>query len=81
MSERVSEPKLRSVFSRVFGIAVENLPRTIDTEAIASWDSLAHLSLIEQLEHEFRVTLTQAEAVTMLTESDIGRVLAKKLQK
>jgi acyl carrier protein len=81
VSNRTFEPKLRTVFSQVFGIPVDKLPQAIDIDTIAGWDSLVHLSLIEQLEHEFDVTLSQAEVVSMLSESDIVRVLAKKLQK
>ena len=77
----VSKSSLRAVFSRVFGIPDKDLPEIIDTETIATWDSLAHLSLVEEIERVFEVTLAQSEAVTMLSEADIVRVLEKKLQK
>jgi acyl carrier protein len=73
-----TDPKLRALFARVFRIPAENLPASIDTESVASWDSLTHLELIDQIEHEFGVELSQAEAVMMLSEAEIMRVLAGK---
>ena len=76
MSER--DPELRSIFARVFEIPVDKLPTMIDTESIATWDSLTHIALIEEIEREFGIELSQAEAVMMLSEADIIRVLAGK---
>jgi acyl carrier protein len=83
MSEQAESDRLRlrSVFSRVFQIPIASLPATIDTEAIAAWDSLAHLSLIEEIEQEFGIRFSQAEAITMFSEADIIRVLTGKAQK
>jgi acyl carrier protein len=80
MDSRVTLAGLRATLSRAFGIPVDKLPTMIDTETIAVWDSLVHLGLIEELEREYGVSISQAERVTMLSEAEIARVLAAKLK-
>ena len=79
MSDPAFQVRLRGIFSRVFGITLDRLPSTIDTETIAAWDSLAHLALIAELEKEFRTRFSTSESVNMLSESAIARALAMKL--
>ena len=80
MSDPAFERRLRSVFSRVFGIAIDQLPQTIDTETIQVWDSLVHLGLIAGLEKEFRVKISTSESISMLSEVEIRTALEQKLK-
>ena len=80
MDNRVTPAGLRATLSRAFGIPVDKLPTTIDTETITVWDSLVHLGLIEELEREYGVSISQSERVTMLSEAEIARLLARKLK-
>jgi acyl carrier protein len=80
MDDQVASARLRATLSRAFGIPVAKLPRTIDTETITVWDSLIHLGLIDELEREYGVSISHAEAVSMLSEEEIARVLAEKLK-
>lgn len=80
MGDEMAPARLRAALSRAFGIPVDKLPATIDTESITVWDSLVHLGLIEELEREYGVSISQPEAVTMLSEAEITRVLSGKLK-
>jgi acyl carrier protein len=80
MADQVVPARLRATLSRAFGIPVDKLPATIDTETISVWDSLVHLGLIEELQREYGVSISQPEAVMMLSEAEIARVLAGKLK-
>jgi acyl carrier protein len=80
MDDRVTAARLRATLSRTFGIPIDKLPATIDTESVTVWDSLVHLSLIEEIEREFGISISHAEAITMLSESEIALMLARKLK-
>jgi acyl carrier protein len=80
MDDRGTAARLRATLSRTFAIPIDKLPTTIDTESVTVWDSLVHLSLIEEIEREFSISISHAEAVTMLSESEIARMLARKLK-
>lgn len=48
-------PRLRQVFSAVFGIDGNLLTDADSPESIAEWDSLTHISLMLAIEAEFGV--------------------------
>lgn len=57
----------------VFGMAFEldSLDDDLSMETVEEWDSLAHMALIGELEHEFGVSIPTTIAAEL---TDVGRI-------
>ncbi len=71
--------KLNLVMARVFNLPVDQVSSQMSMENVGSWDSLAHVKLIYELEKEFAITLQPAEAISLLSYTDIESLLSKKI--
>ncbi len=63
------------IFSRVFAIPEESIVDTLALHDIPTWDSLAHMMLIVQLEETYKVQLTGDEIADMKTVGDARSAL------
>ena len=68
--------RLAGVFANVFGL--KSIDAKTSVETVEDWDSASHLTLILELEKEFRTPFTTDEAVEMTSVADIKTVLARK---
>ena len=69
--------KIQEVFSRVFSDCPKINPGT-KKEDIASWDSMAHLMLILELESEFKIKFSIEQIENLKSVEKIIEALDKK---
>lgn len=68
--------KLTEIFQRMFKIdAVSN---STSPENLEDWDSYAHIELILEIESEFGITISTAEAVELNSFEKISTYLTEK---
>jgi acyl carrier protein len=70
--------ELQKILAETFRIALEDLPEAPTADNTKGWDSLAHMTLIETLEHRFGVTINHEESVSLLSEQEIIDFLKAK---
>ncbi|WP_135081469.1 acyl carrier protein [Terasakiella sp. SH-1] len=56
-----------------------SLPTEISVETVETWDSLAHLNLIDLLEERFDISIENVIAPTLLNEKEIIQAIKKTL--
>lgn len=59
------------VLARVFNVPAQDLRDDSSPQTIASWDSLAHMMMIVELEREYAISVAPADA---LDASSVGAV-------
>jgi len=72
---------LRALMAGIFSISLSDMPSEATPDNTRGWDSLAHLQLIEALERRYDLSISHAEAVTLLSDADISVFIAKKASK
>lgn len=70
-SSRALREELRAVVAEVFNVNAGDLPDAPTPDNVRAWDSLGHMELIAALEARFGVSISLAESVNLLSESDI----------
>lgn len=73
------ETKVFSIFSDIMNVPVEDLVLTSNSDNIASWDSLSHVKLIMQVEHQFKISLLPEEAMEIFSVKDIINIISSKI--
>ncbi len=73
-----TEKRLKSVFSKLFGIKESEIDKDSSPDNIDSWDSLNHMNLIIAIEQEFNINFSMEEIVEMLNFELIVLILNKK---
>ena len=63
--------KLKTIFSRLFGVKEEEINNDSSPENIESWDSFNSLVLISELEKNFGLSFTTEEIVSVKNFGDI----------
>ena len=71
--------KLTKVFCDVFDTPSIVLTETTTSDDIEDWDSLAHLTLVAEIEGSFDTKFTIGEIAGIKTVGDILGLLAKKV--
>lgn len=71
------DEQLKSVMASVFGLDAKNINETSSAETIENWDSLQHIKLIVALEEEFGVELENEDITTMISFTEIKKVIHK----
>jgi acyl carrier protein len=61
---------VEEVFANVFQLDVLEVDDSLSRERIQQWDSMAHLTLITELERAFRVSISIADAIEL---TSVGR--------
>lgn len=77
-----SEKKLNAVFDRVFG-KEEAATMTDDSsmETVASWDSFTFITIIEEMEKEFGISISDEQALMLTSVRNIRSLLHEILTK
>ena len=71
--------RVRQVIATTFEVDPAALPPEAHADSVEEWDSLGHMQLIEALEEAFGIELDHADAVNLLSQSDIVSHLEGRL--
>ncbi len=74
------EDRVKQVLASVLDISAEEITDDTSTDTVASWDSMHAMQLFAVLEDEFEITLSDDEAMEMMSYGLIVRTLREKLQ-
>ncbi|MCI0680162.1 acyl carrier protein [bacterium] len=69
------EEQLRSILSKIFGVAKEDVTDETSPENVAEWDSFNGLLLVTELEKGFNVSFSIEEVVAVKNVGDIKAAL------
>ncbi len=61
--------------ANVFGIAPEKINDSSDRDCIDGWDSMGHLTLVLELEKQFRVDISISDSMEMISVKKIKDIL------
>ena len=75
MADPATLEKIRDVFTAVLGVPREIVTAEATPERIPGWDSLAHLSLVSEIENAFGATLTMDEVLAVKCVGDFAAIL------
>lgn len=70
--------RVRSIFSDVFQVPLEQVTPQSSPETVPAWDSLQHLNLVLALEQEFRIQFTPEEIEQLLSVEVVAALLEEK---
>jgi len=70
--------KPEEVLAKVFGVPARELTDTTSNRNLAAWDSLAHMTLIVELESTYGLSLSADDALKMNDLGTIKRVLRER---
>ena len=70
--------EIKSVFSEVFKISVDEIPDDLSYGEVAQWDSIGHLNLIVALEEEFNIRFSDDDVLDMLNIDLIHNIIDSK---
>lgn len=69
--------KLRSVFAEALEIDVSQVTDDLKYNAIAEWDSVAHMALVAEIEDQFDVMLDTDDVLDMSSFAKAKEILTK----
>ncbi len=69
--------KLMQVFSEALGVKQEAITDDLQYNSIPEWDSVAHMSLIAELEDSFDIMLDTDDIIDMSSVKKAKEILAK----
>ncbi|OIN03906.1 acyl carrier protein [Shewanella algae] len=52
-----NQEKLNTIFSAVLGINIDNVTEDLRIDSVPNWDSIAHMTLVAELEEQFNISL------------------------
>ena len=70
--------KPEEVLAKVLGVPARELTDATSNRNLAAWDSLAHMTLIVELESTYGLSLSADDALTMNDLATIKRVLRER---
>jgi acyl carrier protein len=65
--------QLNKIFQQAFG--VDTLEDSMSIESVEGWDSMAHVGLIMELQKEFKVSISPADAIELTSVEKIIKYL------
>ena len=71
--------KLEKIFNDAFGI--NKIDNSMSIDNVDGWDSMAHVALIMELQKEFKVSISPADAVELISVEKILEYLKKNAKK
>jgi len=74
------DEKVNKIASIVFGIPLDQINDEISPEKNDEWDSLQHMSLVSEIEKEFKITFSVDEAVSIKDLKSIKEMINQKLE-
>jgi len=72
-----TEEKLQSAFSRALAVPSQYITEDLSYQSIPEWDSLGHLTLIEELESTFNITIDTNDVLSLTSYTEVKKLLAK----
>ena len=70
--------RVRSIFSDVFQVPLEEVRAESSPDTIPNWDSLQHLNLVLAIEQEFNVQFSPEEIEQLLSVELVAALLEEK---
>ena len=80
MTETQITEQLQEIFRDVFDREALTISQDTTADDVEGWDSIAHVSLVVEIQREFGVTLVLQEIQAMKTVGDMIVLIARKLQ-
>ncbi len=71
-----AQERLQQVFTRALGAEIDNF-ESLEYRGIPQWDSVAHMTLVGELEAEFDVMLDTDEVIGMSSFQKAREILAR----
>jgi acyl carrier protein len=78
MSEDALLPRLNEVFRSVFDDPALTVSEATTAKDVRDWDSIAHITLVIELEREFNVKFQMAEIEKLRNVGDLVAMLVAK---
>ena len=72
---QMSAASVEEVVARVFNLDASDVTEQSSKDTIEEWDSMGNMSLVTELEEEFKVSLAISDAMEMTSVQHIKRVL------
>lgn len=69
--------KFDSVFCQIFGIESKDLNENLKYNTIAAWDSIAHMTMIAELEETFNIVF-ETDDIVNFSSYEIGKGILQK---
>ena len=63
------------VIARVFNVRVSELAEQSSPDTVAGWDSLAHMTLVFELEKEYDISIAPGDVIDMVNVRVIKEIL------
>jgi len=73
----MSNQKIMEIFARSLGVAEEIISDSLEYNSIPEWDSIAHMTLISELEDGFDIMLDTDDIIDMSSVSKAKEILGK----
>jgi acyl carrier protein len=73
------EDKLTEILSKVLLLDKDEITDNLRRKDFESWDSMAHLIIVTEIENEFEIFFEDEEVIEIWTVGDIKKVLNDKL--
>ena len=78
MNENEIIPRLNDVFRDIFGDDSISVTANTTSADIEDWDSLAHINLMDAVEHEFGLRFKMREVSSMKNVGDMIKLIAER---
>ena len=73
----INQEKLVKVFSEALGVDEKVITDELQYNSIPEWDSVAHMSLVAELEEAFGIMLDTDDIIDMSSPAKAREILAK----
>jgi acyl carrier protein len=73
----MSEALLKDIFAKVLHISKEQVTDELKYGSIAEWDSIAHMSLIAELDEQYDIMLDTEDVIDMSSFAQAKHILSK----
>lgn len=71
------ERELQDIFARSLDIPVEKVGDKLEYNSIPEWDSIAHMTLVAELEQHYDIMLDTEDVIDMSSYAEAKRILNK----
>ena len=78
MDKNEIPPRLQEVFNRIFKDKSIQISDLTSAKDIDGWDSFTHLTLIQEIENEFKIEFKMRELMTMSNVGDMTGIIVGK---
>jgi len=70
--------QLQQLIAKILLIDLEEISPALQRDDVEDWDSMTHLVLVSDIEHEFGVSFSDEEVVEISSVADIVALLSAK---